>query len=306
MASVVRTVLCFTNFAGRRRDGKMIKGIVPQFDGSTYASGNCAGSSEAVRDIAMNQGTKPEGTPWPPTGASIRAGTGDTQGGMLPSETTAVSRRRYGYDSDIRIVDWNTVIAKLTARFSVTLLIRYAPLSNAGHSGSPGFMGNHSIHLLGIRWWNDGGIQILVSDSLCDGRRDGIPEGPYWLDISVLKSAAAGLDLGNGLTLFEQYGSNKAYCSFATIAFKPAPEPPQVVIRYGAHAVTPKRLICLYDRTIIRSTPRRIATNHVFVVPKGNIFNAYQRVDNTQGSWMGDKSGKLWVMRSGYKFGGNL
>lgn len=299
MATVTRTVTAFTNFSGRRKDGHAVKAVTPQFDGSFFAGSNCAAAAESTRDIAMNQGKAAPGSPWQPTGASIRAGTGDTSGGLMPSQTTAVSARHYDFNSDIRIVDWSVVLEKLWARYSATLMVRYGPIADAGHSGSPGFRGNHSIHLLGVRKWDSGKIEILVSDSLCDGRRDGIPEGTYWLDIHVLKRAASDLELANGVTLIERNGSNHAYVSFATIPYKPPVAPTQVVLKFGAHKIVPKRFKCLYNRTLVRTSPKRVATNHAAVIDRGDTFDGYQRVDNSYGAWIGNKAGTRWVFRPG-------
>jgi hypothetical protein len=302
MASVIRTVTSFTDFSGKRKDGIWVKGIMPQFDGSPMAAYNCAASSESVRDIVETARRASPGAPWPPNPALIRRESGDHVGGLRPTQTAQVSQRLYRIDSDIRIADTNILIAKLWARYASTLLVRYGPYADAGFSGSPGFRANHSFDVYGIRSLSDGDIQLLISDSLRDGRRAGIPEGAVWVNLKVIQQSLGGLDLGNGRTLVEQYGSHHGYFSFTITPYNPPPPPSQVVLRYGAHKVRPKRLRCLFARTIVRTTPQRIATNHAQIVPIGEKFDAYQRVDNKFGAWVGNKAGNRWVLRSGYKF----
>ena len=84
-------------FSGRRADGTIIAGIIPQLDGircpihpAGHGGGNCGAASEAERIVSQQKGVRPgKGTPWQPTGASIRRETGDHSGGLMPSQTTA-------------------------------------------------------------------------------------------------------------------------------------------------------------------------------------------------------------------------
>lgn len=305
--TVKRQVTTFLDFAGHRKDGKAVRSTVPQFDGSMYAGFNCAAASEAVRDIVQIAGGAAPGAPWEPTGATIRNGTGDHVGGLRPSQTAGVSWAEYRIPSDIRIVDWNVIYTKLWARYAATILVSYRPIANAGESGSPGFYGTHSGDLLGIRSMSDGSIQLLWTDPLRDGRRDGIPEGPKWLDASILKRAASDLILDStGTTIIEKYGSNHAFVSFTTEPYKAPPPPPAVVLRFGARKIKAKRVRTRYARTIIRNSPRRILTNHEAVVAKEAPFLAYQRVDNKWGAWLGNKAGTRWVFRPGVRFAGYI
>lgn len=291
----------FLAFAGRRADGKPIKSTVPQFDGSFHASGNCAACSEAVRDITeqASRGTD-FGDPWPPTGAIIRKATGDTVGGLTPFQTAAVSKRLYLVGSDIRIVPWSVVIDKLRQGFAVTLLVRYRPISDAGQSGSPGFFGNHSITLLGIRGKSTN-IEILYTDSLRDGRRAGIPEGPVWMKIKVLKAAARQLMITDTKSLGVMYGSNKAYCSFGLTPWRGPVEGTKPVV--GAKKFKrPRRVKVEYDRTNLRTRPRKRAANVARLVDKGWRFDAYWHVENADGRWLGNKTKTRWVYRPGVSF----
>jgi hypothetical protein len=193
---------------GKRRDGTMVYGVIPQFDGSTYASTNCGACSEAARVVSQTKNVRPgRGTPWPPTGASIRRETGDTSGGLNPSQTTAASYREYGVPhASPRIGPKQVVLDKLRDGYAVDLLVAYGPIDD-DLSGSPGFRGNHRIVLIGR---NTDTRKLYDSDSLYDGRRSGIPNGPRWLPQSVIFDAASRLDLG-GTSLSSRYGYDDAY-----------------------------------------------------------------------------------------------
>jgi hypothetical protein len=195
---------------GRRRDGTLVKGIIPQFDGSTYAASNCGACAEASRVVSQQKNVRPsKGSPWPPTGASIRRETGDTSGGLNPTQTTLASEREYGVNAaSPRIDNWTNIPSLLWKGYAVDLLLAYGPIDDY-RSGSPGFRGNHRFLLGGI---TDEGIDRGLSlDSLYDGRRSGIPLGPQWIPLSILRLAAGRLDLGGGTTINERYGYGKAY-----------------------------------------------------------------------------------------------
>jgi hypothetical protein len=195
---------------GKRRDGTIVRGIIPQFDGSTYAASNCGACAEASRVVSQTKNVRPsKGSPWPPTGASIRRETGDTSGGLNPTQTTLASEREYGVNAaSPRIDNWTNVPALLWKGYAVDLLLAYGPIDDY-KSGSPGFRGNHRTVLAGI---NDTDTDRALSlDSLYDGRRTGIPLGPQWIPLSILRFAAGKLDLGGGTTVNERYGYGKAY-----------------------------------------------------------------------------------------------
>jgi hypothetical protein len=88
----------------------------------------------------------------------------------------------------------------------VDLLVGYGPIDNV-LSGSPGFKGNHRLCLGGR---NTDTLKLLSLDSLYDGRRSGIPEGPRWLAQNVIFQAASKLDLG-GFTLASKYGFDDCF-----------------------------------------------------------------------------------------------
>lgn len=199
----------YKSFKGKRANGTMVYGIIPQFDGTRYAGTNCGGASEAMRDVSQQKGIRPaKGTPWQPTGWAIRNTTGDTSGGMNPYQTTQATRTRYGISTaSPRIASKAGIIEKLKAGYAIDLLVSYGPI-NDYKSGSPGFTGNHRIVIVGI---NTETKRLLSADPLYDGRRSGIPLGPQWIPQSVIFSAASRLDLGGGTRLYSRYGYDDAY-----------------------------------------------------------------------------------------------
>jgi hypothetical protein len=206
------TVLAWRAFSGTRKDGTKVYGIIPQFDGSTFADTNCGAASEAMRVSSQQKGVRPsKGNPWFPTGRSIRLETGDEKGGLMPSQTTAASSREYGVSAaSPRISTWTSVISRSWAGYAVDLCISYGPIAAAGKSGSPGFVGSHRVVIVGIRNWGTG-LQLLVADPLYDGRRAGIPMGPQWIASSVMKRAAGNLLIDGRSTLTASRGEGMAY-----------------------------------------------------------------------------------------------
>jgi hypothetical protein len=187
----------------------MVYGVIPQFDGSAYAGFNCGACSEAVRVVSQTKNARPsKGSPWPPTGASIRRETGDTSGGLNPSQTTRASYNEYGVPyATPRIGSKAGVLEKIRAGYAVDILVAYGPIDDY-LSGSPGFRGNHRGAILG---YNTDTRKDFWSDSLYDGRRAGIPLGPRWVPMSVIFDAASRLDLGGGVRLSSRYGYDDAY-----------------------------------------------------------------------------------------------
>jgi hypothetical protein len=204
--------------------------LVPQGDGSAFQWLNCACATAAMHILSECQGEYPgEGSPWPPTGASIRAASGDREGGLLASQIDLTSNRVYGIDPDFQITDSGIVIAKLRAGYGATWLHDYSPI-NAVKTGSPGFGGNHSAYLADI-FGSAGSIRGLDADPLYDARRAGIPLGPQEIPWSTILRASGLLQIGGG-TLDERYGRGKMYVGFTRIPYRPAA--PVASVRYSA------------------------------------------------------------------------
>lgn len=294
----------FIDFAGRRADGKMIPGVIPQFDGSVHASGNCAACGECVRDIVEAAARNVNGLPWPPTGANIRAGTGDHLGGLTPHQTAEVSERRYRIGRDIRIVKWSMVYEKARDGYVISLLVWYKPISDAGESGSPGFFRNHTINILGIRGAGSS-VELLYTDSLRDGRRPGIPMGPKWIKASVLRKAAAQLllDETDGVRL-EDVHPGKAYCSFGITPYHepPPPPPPPTAFPGAKRFPKPKRFKVLFERTNLRKRPNLNEGSVVRLLERGDRFDAYWFIDRPDGRFVANRAKTRWLFRPGLAF----
>lgn len=199
-------------------------GLIRQFDGSAFASQNCAAATWAMLGVQQQQGKRPaKGAPWYPTGASMRYESGDRSGGIMPSTLDIALNREYGIDLDVRIATVASVREALRDRRAVGALVRYKAISDAGHSGSPGFIGNHSVDLAGILEPPSGTERVLDLDPLYDGRRAGIPKGPQWIEGSTIWRAAGDLILDDsGVTVRQRYGSGRVYAVFTSTSYVPS------------------------------------------------------------------------------------
>lgn len=174
--------------------------------------------------VQQQQGKRPaKGAPWYPTGASMRYESGDRSGGIMPSTLDIALNREYGIDLDVRIATVASVREALRDRRAVGALVRYKAISDAGHSGSPGFIGNHSVDLAGILEPPSGTERVLDLDPLYDGRRAGIPKGPQWIEGSTIWRAAGDLILDDsGVTVRQRYGSGRVYAVFTSTSYVPS------------------------------------------------------------------------------------
>jgi hypothetical protein len=92
-----------------------------------------------------------------------------------------------------RVLDapWGDAVDALTAGNYVVLFVNYGWL-NDHHprlTGDKNFRGTHGIGLLGYREKEDK-KQTRRYDSVCDGRRAGIPTDPTWVDLNPYRLAA--------------------------------------------------------------------------------------------------------------------
>lgn len=203
-------------------------GLIKQADGSAYQWQNCAPSSWSTLIVSDQHGHRPDkGSPWYPSGASLRKASGDTSGGIMPSTLDATVQRVYGLDYVVRIATKAAVQSALDRGTPVVILVKYGAIDDTALSGSPGFRGNHSIPLLGTSRRPDGSIDWLSGDPLYDGRRSGIPKGPHWLHRSTLVKAAGDLVLdSSGQTVRQRYGTDFVYAVFGNHTYTPgAPAP---------------------------------------------------------------------------------
>lgn len=228
-------------------------GLIPQFDGSAFASRNCAAATWAGLAVSQQQGKRPaKGSPWFPTGASLRSASGDRSGGILPSTLDATVNRIYGIDLIPRITTVDTAQALLEDGYSLGFLHQYGPISDAGLSCSPGFRGAHSSGLYG-----ETGSTWLWADTLADGRRTGIFKGMRYIARATAIKAGESLVIDSaGTTMVERYGHGHLYIVQTTNHLRPplatvvtsapasADERRNVMIR-GAYGVTSSKVMHL-------------------------------------------------------------
>ena len=200
-------------------------GLIAQADGSPYQWQNCAPTTWAALVTSQQQGKRPaKGSPWYPSGASLRTASGDKSGGIIPSLLDYTVNRVYGIDLEVRIATTTAVQQGLDDGLAVGILIDYSPIAAAGLSGSPGFYGNHSVPMFGTRTLPSGAIEWLDADPLYDGRRAGIPKGPKWVSRLTLIKAAGMLVLDSGgQTVSQRYGPGHLYAVFTTRPYVPGP-----------------------------------------------------------------------------------
>jgi hypothetical protein len=142
-----------------------------------------------------------------PTVKDFRKRAGKTTGGLntaqmeagvesfnTPAETMGYTNLRCTRHSDGK---WNDIIEALRANQWVACWINYAWINKnyPQYSGDPGYMGTHCVGALCIRQvtGKDGkrSQQVRVWDPTYDGRRNGIPRGPLWWPLHVLRRACA-------------------------------------------------------------------------------------------------------------------
>ncbi len=218
--TVTHRVTAWRSFLGEH-------GLIIQGDGSAYQWLNCAAATWAGLIVAMRAGSKPlRGSPWHPSGASIRSASGDRSGGILPSVLDAVANRVYALDLIPRIAKIPTVQALLEQRYPLGLLVDYGPIDDTpGMSGSPGFREAHSIGVYGTQLDSSVGTQWLDADPLYDNRRPGIPDGMKWASKSVLIRAGQALMVGDS-SVRERYGSDSLYIVQPSFRLLPATSTP--------------------------------------------------------------------------------
>lgn len=221
-------------------------GLITQCDGSAFQWENCAPATWAGLLVAQQQGHRPgQGSPWFPSGESLRTQSGDRWGGIQPSTLDATVNRVYGIDLIPSIATESRVLAMLAQGYAIGLLHQYGPISDAGYSCSPGFRGTHSSGMYGLETsLAGGGSAVFWADTLANGRRTGIFKGMRWIPWSVIRKAGESLVLdSSGETVLERYGAGHLYVVFTTVPYIPsAPVPaPLAVLTAGAPASASER-----------------------------------------------------------------
>lgn len=271
-------------------------GLIKQLDGSLFAGSNCAAATWAGLIVAQQQGKHPaKGSPWYPSGSSMRVASGDRSGGILPSVLDATTNRVYGIDLEVRIATVAGVQKRLDDGFAVGNLLQYRPLSDAGYSNSPGFYGAHSEGVYGTRVHN-GVIEWLMADPLADGRRDGITRGMEWIPRTVVVKADGALVIDKlGTTMNEQYGPGHIFAVFTTRSYHPTVPPipsPGVVLSAPASAEERANPMLRGAYGVTSSRVMRLAQGQpVFASPGGPRVTSMSKIASV--SFLG-KAGSNW------------
>ena len=89
--------------------------------------------------------------------------------------------------------EWDVAVQALKSGKGLHLCVAYGVMTDLqrAKSGDKQFRGGHSIWVQEIRRTREGRRIVLDFDSLFDGRRSNIPEGPQWLRLSTLRAACA-------------------------------------------------------------------------------------------------------------------
>lgn len=129
------------------------------------------------------------------------------QGGRPGAQPTNVYDADRAFDRQgvryARIVggDWEDAMGALRAGKGLQICTSYGVVTDLqpGRSGSDSFRGGHSIWIQELRRNKRGRRVTLSFDSLYDGRRPGIPDGPRWVLIETYRRACQAFAGRSGL-----------------------------------------------------------------------------------------------------------
>jgi hypothetical protein len=170
-----------------------------QLDGSDTAGEDCW-----VRSVSMGIDFATRGATVPSVDAiRNRAGVKTGSGNTADQEKAAESYNTPDETGDREPVKYERhvadpwadqpVAAMKNAEKYVVLSIDYGVVNEKkpNLSGDPGFDGNHSVLFGQTRTNGDtGNLEVKAFDSLYDGRRSGIPNGPQWWPVWLAREAA--------------------------------------------------------------------------------------------------------------------
>lgn len=242
-----------------------------------------------------------------PTGCAVRAGTGDTTGGLTLRQVADVASDDYG----VRILRFvstdatkpRVVADALRAGRSVTAQIGTRPLLGTSFRSTAGAI-NHLVLVNEGRDWGEDGYpeEVLVFDPAADGRdRDyHVDQGPSWWPWDLFLRACAALQPW-GEDDPRTTGPGRIWCGIG-----PDTEP-HVILRYGGVKTKPfpDRMRAIDPpgkrKTVsVRSRPdRNLAKDIIRPLDPGDLFVAYQRTTGVEKSgskvWYGNQRGTQWV-----------
>lgn len=167
--------------------------LVPQLGRGSDYPGNCGPASVAS---ALRWATDHDVAPLPD---DVRRAMRDLVGG------TQMADHPKGYNAYIDdawragwtlppmqfagMANWSQFLKTMRSGWAVTIAIDYSKVPKRFKCAA--FNGLHSVFVSELRTKN-GQREAKVWDPLADGRREGIPRGPQWYPLPVLRDVAAG------------------------------------------------------------------------------------------------------------------
>lgn len=228
---------------------------INQLDGSRFAGSNCTMAAGAT---GLDRHTIGRTLC---TGAKMRAHSGDTSGGTNLSQLDYAWHHGHGQDLDVRLkMAWSDFISMVNGGRGAILQVWYGTLGV--YRFQKNFYGNHAIYInqIGVMRDNQG-------DTVPAGKMfDPLGNGPRWVPLSTLKSAAGHLKLASG----REVGYGYAYVGYTrrigmtTGATAPVPAPGSVPTLVLSKPPTPKEVNPMIPGSgLVRSS------SHVMSLAKG-------------------------------------
>jgi hypothetical protein len=166
----------------------------PPFLNGQLATSPCGGSNCLCWSTARAVERDSKGSIAAVTGDIRRWISGTTCGGTALAQNAAAVKALYGVTLDIRyslpFADYLTLIQ---AGRGAATYIGYAAMHGSGFDSFPTFNGGHGVYV-----GETDGSRALVYDPGADGRYSGIPKGPQWWPLELLKKAAGAMPAGTG------------------------------------------------------------------------------------------------------------
>lgn len=292
-----------------------------QLDGSPYAGSNCNTTEAANVAMSDQRGIRPaHGSPWPPTGASVREAIRpvDHVGGTNLGQVDRALSLTYGaleIDLDVRYRLPVAEFVRLVGPVGKPAILQGAEGATRGTiwQGSETFVKNHSWGVFGHRGQAFPFGETLVHDPLWDGRRPGIAGNAFrWIPDRLVADFMKGLDLGEGRLL----GPGLVYAAFGDAWLPPLPDTstaPAVAYRY--HGKPHNRGLYVVDvsRARLRRSPYNRDDNVLRTIPRGYRFRCRQTTElgsevhwhedgrgpiRRSQRWFGDATGRVWIHES--------
>lgn len=267
-----------------------------------WSNCTCVAMATLIRQATLGRQT--------PDGCDIRILTGDWSGGTMLSQVAEVAHDEYGVKVDVFVgsnfIDPDHVHELVRDGHGAVIQGNAVAMVETPHQSTRGAV-NHAVYAQERRA-SDGAVHVW--DPARSNRISSfghVTNGPEWWSWALMLKFMAELRPW-GDDDPRKLGRGRAYA-----AIGPDKEP-HVHLRYaGSHptATLPRKLTIVpavpHERANLRSGP---STKYPVrrTLPKGAIFNAYQRNDKGQelvGSrtWFGGHGGGLWVHSSNVKGG---